>query len=237
MFTHSKDISFIGGGRTDLVVLAFIALVTAFIYFLIIQPRRERVRKSAAPTRLELRETDMANGSAPHSDQDATSTSIEASEACAAAMEDSVDLQSLMSAVREQAVELRCEHAKIVSNLSLNFDLLTSRLATIEPLLTKAVEANGKNEASVGLLTVSNDEYKRKLAEAERAVACYRPLAIKLEDDLQIARAQVAEADRKFAALEGDYVKAQGATNELFQKMSSAEMARQRAAEENSALT
>ncbi len=152
-------------------------------------------------------------------------------------MEHNTDLQSLVSAVREQAIELRGEHAQVASSLSLKFDLLTKRLATIEPLLAKTLEAARKNEASVGLLTASNDDYKEKLAEAERDLVFYRPLAIKLEDDLRVARHQVADIDRRFAALETDHAKAQGGRNELVQKMFSAELARQRMAEENAALT
>jgi chromosome segregation ATPase len=152
-------------------------------------------------------------------------------------VEHNTDLQSLVSAVREQAIELRGEHAQVASSLSLKFDLLTNRLATIEPLLAKALEAARKNEASVGLLTASNDDYKERLAEAERDLAFYRPLAVKLEDDLRVARHQLADIDRRFAALETDHAKAQGGRNELVQKMFSAELARQRMAEENAALT
>jgi chromosome segregation ATPase len=146
------------------------------------------------------------------------------------------DIDSLVSAVRDQAVELRCEHAKAVSNLSLNFDLLANRLSTMEPLVKKAMEAAKESESSVGRLTASNADYDRKLAQAERDLAFYRPLALKLEDELRVARNNIAESERKFAVLDSDHARSQGAHNELFQKMASAEMARQRASEENSAL-
>jgi chromosome segregation ATPase len=151
-------------------------------------------------------------------------------------VEHTTDLQSLMSAVRQQAVELRGEHAQVASSLSLKLDVLTNRLATIEPLLAKAMEAAGKSDASVRLLTASNDDFKEKLAEAKRDLASYRPLAIKLQDEIRVARHHVAETDRRFAALDADHAKAQGARNELVQKMFSAELARQRMAEENAAL-
>jgi hypothetical protein len=151
-------------------------------------------------------------------------------------VEHNTDLQSLVSAVREQAIELRGEHAQVASSLSLKFDLLTHRLAIIEPLLAKALEAARKNEALVGLLTASNDDHKGKLAEAERDLAFYRPLAVKLEDDLRVARHQVADIDRRFAILDADHAKAQGGRDELVQKMFAAELARQRMAEESVAL-
>ncbi len=151
-------------------------------------------------------------------------------------MEEGTDLESLMSAVRNQAVELRGEHAKAVSNLSINFEVMTNRLSMIEPLLAKAMETASKSEISVGLLSASNEDYKRKLVEAERDLAYYRPLARRLDDDLRITRNSLTETERRFAALEGDHATAQGEHNNLFQKMASAEMARQRAAEENTAL-
>src|SRR5271166_66183 len=172
-----------------------------------------------------------AGGSAPEFDHNETRQ-----KAGGEPVEHNTDLQSLVSAVRDQAIELRGEHAQVASSLSLKLDLLTNRLATIEPLLAKTLEAARKNEASVGLLTASNDDYKEKLAEAERDVAFYRPLAVKLEDDLRVARHQVADIDRRFAALETDHAKAHGGRNELVQKMFSAELARQRMAEETVAL-
>ena len=176
-------------------------------------------------------EAEAAGGSAPEFDHNETRQ-----KAGGEPVEHNTDLQSLVSAVREQAIELRGEHAQVASSLSLKLELLANRLATIEPLLAKAMEAAGKNEASVGVLTASNDDYKEKLAEAERDLGFYRPLAVKLEDEIRGARRHVAETDRRFAALEADHAKAQGARNELVQKMFAAELARQRMAEESVAL-
>ena len=141
-----------------------------------------------------------------------------------------------MFAVRDQAVELRCEQLKVASNLSFDFDVLTDRLSTIEPLLNKAMKSARKSEASVTLLTASNDELKQKLSDAEGDLAFHRPLVTRLEDELKIARVQLQETDRRLTALETDHAKAQGAYNELFQKMSSGEISRQRVLEENVAL-
>ncbi|VFU09900.1 protein of unknown function [Methylocella tundrae] len=224
------------GGKMDLIFLILFAVALGAIYLLIIRPLQKRARENAGASPagsavLQSGDTKPAGSSAEEFSQNNTLSTTGA-----AAMEDGADIESLMSAVRDQAVELRCEHAKTVSNLSLSFDVLTNRLATIEPLLAKAMEAAGKSEASVALLTASNDEYRHKLAEAERDLGYYRPLAMKLDDDLRIARNHLTETERKFAALESDYAKTQGAANELFQKMASAELARQRAAEENVAL-
>lgn len=223
------------GGKMDLIVLIFFALAIGAMYLLIIRPLRKSAWEnaglvSAASAVLQSKEAKATSSPAQEFNQDNTSSKA------GATVEDGTDIASLMSAVRGQAVELRCEHAKVVSNLSLNFDVLTNRLSTIEPLLTKAMEAASNSEASVGLLTASNDDYRRKLAETERDLGYYRPLAVKLDDDLRVAHNHLAETDRKLVALETDYAKAQGACNDLFQKMASAEMARQRAIEENVAL-
>ncbi len=236
MFTPAlaQAINNIGSGNMDLIVLILFVLAVCVMYFVIVRPLQNRAREnvaliSAASAVLQSSEANATRAPAPE-------FGLSKAKSKGARPEDGTDIESLMSAVRNQAVELRCEHAKVVSNLSLNFDVLANRLSTIEPLLAKTMETAGKSEAAVASLTLSNDEYKRKLAGAERDLALYQPMAAKLEDDLRIARNRLVETDRKFAALEGDHAKAQSASNELFQKMASAEMARQRATEENFAL-
>ncbi|MEJ0095743.1 MAG: hypothetical protein WDN46_20745 [Methylocella sp.] len=235
MFTPAfAQVISVVGGKMDLIALIYFALIVGLTYFVIIRPLRKRARKNAhlISTAAPVRKSKEVKATSPPTPGQ-NSASLKGG---ATTVEDDMDIASLMSAVRDQAVELRCEHAKVVSNLSLNFDVLTNRLSTIEPLLAKMMEAASKSEASVGLLTLSNDEYKQRLSEAERDLALYQPLAVKLESDLRIARNRLAETDRKFVALETDYAKAQSASNDLFQKKSSAEMARQRATEENVAL-
>jgi chromosome segregation ATPase len=216
---------------------ASFAMALAVAYFVIIQPRRKRARDALLSSGAsEVHQCDESRSRrAPASEFDQDGTLLKPAASTLEGGGD-MDLESLMSAVRNQAVELRGEHAKAVSKLSLNFDLLTNRLSTIDPLLTKAMEAAGRSEASVNLLTGSNAEYKRKLAEAERDLETYRPLALKLEDDLRIAQSNLAETDRRLVALENEHAVTQGAHNDLFQKMASAELARERTSEENNAL-
>ena len=219
-----------GGGQMGfLVQFALLALTLGIMYFMIIRPLEKRAREhadliSAASAALKAREAQAAAQAAQQPDKEK------------AFLEAGADITSLMSAVRDQAVELRCEQLKVASNLSFDFDVLTDRLSTIEPLLNKAMESARKSEASVALLTVSNDELKQKLSDAEGDLAFYRPLVTRLEDELKTARIQLQETDRKFTALETDHAKAQGAYNELFQKMASGEISRQRVIEENVAL-
>ena len=146
------------------------------------------------------------------------------------------DLDSLMSALQNQALELRGKHASAVSSLSLDFDVLNNRLSTIGSRLNKAMEAAAKSEASVAVLTTSNDDYRRRLSEAEGELALLRPLTAKLEHELRLARNQLTETDRRLVTLETDYAASQGTCNELLQKMSSSDLARQRTMEENAAL-
>ena len=74
------------------------------------------------------------------------------------------------------------------------------------------------------------------MSEAEGELALLRPLTAKLEHELRLARNQITETDRRLVALETDYAASQGTCNELLQKMSSADLARQRTMEENAAL-
>lgn len=217
----------------ELLGLISFVLTGGVIIFLCIRERPNSVEEDADPEFAagERWEAKAASQSALDFDQDQTRW-----KAGAAPMQDSTDLQSLVAAARDQAVELRGEQAQVASSMSLKIDILTNRLATIEALLAKALEAAGKSEASVGLLSASNEDYEQKLAEAERDLAFYRPLSIKLEDDLRVARRHVVETDRRLAALETEHAKAQGERNELVQKMFSAELARQRMGEENAAL-
>jgi chromosome segregation ATPase len=146
------------------------------------------------------------------------------------------DLDSLMSAVQNQALELRGRHASAVSSLSMDFEVLNNRLSTIGSRLNAAMEAAAKSEASVALLTTSNDDYRRKLSEADGELALLRPLTAKLEHELRLARNQLTETDRRLVAVETDYTVAQGTCNELVQKTSASDLARQRTMEENAAL-
>jgi chromosome segregation ATPase len=146
------------------------------------------------------------------------------------------EIGSLMSAIRDQAVELRGKHAKVVSGLSLDFEVLTDRLATVGSRLNKALEAASKSEAAAAALAISNDEHRRKLADSDRELAFLRPLTAKMEDELRLARNQLTESERKIVAIETDRAEAQDSCNKLLQKMAASDLARQRTNEENIAL-
>ncbi|WP_156970892.1 hypothetical protein [Beijerinckia mobilis] len=230
-----------GSSETLVLVLQIllVPLAVALMYFALVRPLRKRALKdaelvSAAAAIVQSKEAEAAAAEKTQSQAQASPSG--AARSGSRKSESGDDIGSLMAAVRDQAVELRCEQAKVASTLSLDFDVLTNRLSTIEPLLTKVMEEANKNQATVALLTATNDDFRHKISELEGEIGLYRPLALKLEDDLRVTRSQLAETDRKFVALETDYAKAQSSYNELLQKMTSTELARQRAAEENVAL-
>ena len=60
--------------------------------------------------------------------------------------DDTTNIGSLMLALRNQAVEIRSKHATLVSGLSMDFELLSDRLATIGSQVSSAVELARKSE-------------------------------------------------------------------------------------------
>jgi chromosome segregation ATPase len=149
--------------------------------------------------------------------------------------DDTTNIGSLMLALRNQAVEIRSKHATLVSGLSLDFELLSDRLATIGSQVSSAVESARKSEISVAQLSVENDDYKKKLADAEHELDFVRPEMIRLEDELRTARKEFAERERRVIALGAENASAQRNHGELLDKLTSSEAARQRAIEERAA--
>ena len=208
-----------GNGLVDVALqFAAFALLVAVAYLLIVRPLHKLI----------TRPSQKREQSEPHEQREQRDMSSGGL---------STDLESLMSAIQNQALELRGKHASVVSGLSLDFEVLTNRLSTIGSRLNKAMETAAKNEASVGLLSTANDDYRRKLSDAEGELAMLRPTAAKLENELRLTRTQLTETDRKLAALENDYAGAQGTCGELQQRVASSDLARQRTMEENSALS
>jgi chromosome segregation ATPase len=123
--------------------------------------------------------------------------------------DDATNIGSLMPALRNQAVEIRSKHATLVSGLSLDFELLSDRLATIGSQVSGAVESARKSEASVAQLSAANDDYKRRLADAEHELDFVRPEMIRLEDELRTARKEFAEMERRTIALDAENARAQ----------------------------
>lgn len=229
---YMVESAFLEGAGVGSVLFALILVAT---YVAIVRPlRQRRMFASDAATAPNTILHNLAKTSGAPSPQAEGRNTLSKAEGTPLGGE--MDIKSLMSAVRDQALELRCEHEKAVSSLAFSFDLLTTRLSTIDPLVANIMEAASDHEASVGRLAVANDDIQRKLAEAERDLEFYRPLALRLENDLRSARHALQDADQKLAALEGDRGKDQGVHEELRQQATLAEAARQRAAEENNAL-
>ncbi len=145
------------------------------------------------------------------------------------------ELSSLMNAVKEQAIFLKCEQSKLISDWQIGLELLTSRMATLQPLLTHALKSNVEREQVNSRLAASESDLKRRLAESERELMHYRPAALQAEDELRNVRAQLSDNQRHAIALEAEFAKSQGAINDLFQKVTTAEASRQRIIEENAA--
>ena len=150
--------------------------------------------------------------------------------------DEATNIGSLMLALRNQAVEIRSKHATLVSGLSLDFELLSDRLATIGSQVSSAVESARKSEVSVAQLSAANDDYKKRLADAEHELDFVRPEMIRLEDELRTARKEFAETERRMIALEAENASARKANSELVDKLTSSDAARQRATEERAAI-
>ncbi len=142
-------------------------------------------------------------------------------------------IQSLIASVRSQAVEFRVQHSKAASDWTLGLNVLCSRISTLEPLLNKALQVANERQRDVDRLTELNDEIKQKLADAERQLLHYRPLAMQLDEELRSAKGQLEEGARHMGDLEAEYAKSQGAFNDLFQKLATAEAVGRRVAEEH----
>jgi chromosome segregation ATPase len=124
----------------------------------------------------------------------------------------------------------------LVSGLSLDFELLSNRLATMGSQVSSAVESARKSKASVAQLSVANDDYKRKLADAEHELEFVRPEMLRMQDELRTARKEFAEKERRAIALEAENTSAQKTHGELLDKLTSSDAARQRAIEERAAI-
>jgi len=178
----------------------------------------------------DIKQSNLDNDAAPH---------IPASEPMFNNVADSWDgfeqIESLMATVKNQAVDFRVQHAKTSSDWTLGLNVMTSRIATLEPLLNKAVDLAKDRQREVDRLASANDQYKKKLGDAERQLFHYRPLAIQLDEDLRTAKGQLEEGARHMGTLEAEFAKSQGAFNDLFQKLATAEAVGRRVAEEHQA--
>jgi chromosome segregation ATPase len=144
-------------------------------------------------------------------------------------------LLSLMDSVKDQAVTLQCDHAKFAADLDMRLEILANRMSTLQPLLGKSITQANEREQAIARLLEAQDELKRRMSDADRDLAHFRPLATKLGDELSAVQTQLAEKIQHCAVLEADNKKAHSTINEYFQRVATAEGLRQRALEENAA--
>jgi chromosome segregation ATPase len=150
--------------------------------------------------------------------------------------EDGTNIGSLMLALRDQAVQIRSKHATLASGLSLDFELMSDRLATVWSQVNSAVETARKNETTVTQLTMLNEDYERRCSDAEHELEFLRPELAKLDTELRAVRKEFSDVERRAVALEAENTTGQKTHNELFDKLTSSDASRQRAIEERAAI-
>jgi len=143
------------------------------------------------------------------------------------------DIQSLFASIQHQALDLQCQFTKAVTDWTVALNVLTTRASTMDPLLNEAVKGAKESQRTVDHLTALNKEFKIKSANAERDLLHYRPLALRLEDEVRVAKDQIEEQARRIRALESENAATVGEYNDLFQKLASVEARNQRLTEEN----
>jgi len=146
-------------------------------------------------------------------------------------------LTSLLNAVRDQAVALKVEQERSASNAKRELETLTTRMTTLAPLFTKAVETQIENERTIASQGAMMGDLHRRLGDAEREAAHYRPLAVQLEDELRVERGRLSNSLRDMAELELRYAKAQRRIDDLVQQVTTTEADAKRVAEENAAFS
>ena len=143
------------------------------------------------------------------------------------------EIASIMDALKEQAINLKCEHNKFISDWQIAVDLMANRVSKIHPLLAKNIEASAEREREMARLSASEAELARRLLDAERDLAHYRPAAMRLEDELHSTRNQLSDSRKRVEDLEAEREKSQRAFSDLANKAASDVAARQRLMEEN----
>jgi chromosome segregation ATPase len=145
------------------------------------------------------------------------------------------NLGSITSAAREQALQLRSEHAKASSSWSLELEVLANRLAILQPLVEKTLQTESQREKQLSAALSQLDERSKALSELQQELDHYRPLAASLDAELRAAKQATHESTRHLADIEAQHFQLQGRTNDLHQKLATTEALRQRAHEEKSA--
>jgi chromosome segregation ATPase len=146
-------------------------------------------------------------------------------------------LTSLLGAIRDQAVALKVEQDRLASASKRELDVLMNRMTTLVPLFSKAIDSQREDKLAIAELAHVEIELKRRLADAEKEVGHYRPLAIRLEGELGGERSKLERFGRELAEFELRQIKAQRRIEDLQQQVATAESYAQRTAETNSALS
>lgn len=143
------------------------------------------------------------------------------------------EIASIMDALKEQAINLKCEHNKFISDWQIAVDLMANRVSKIHPLLAKNMEAFADREREIARITTSEADLARRLLDAERDLAHYRPAAMRLEDELHNTRNQLSDSRKRVEELEAEREGAQRQYSDLANRAAADVAARQRLTEEN----
>lgn len=91
-------------------------------------------------------------------------------------------------------------------------------------------------ERELSAVTASREGFARKASDLEGEVNHYRPLCVRLEEEVRTLRSELTSARQYAEGREADHQKAQANINSLLQKLSTSESVRQRVAEEGAAI-
>lgn len=145
------------------------------------------------------------------------------------------ELDNLMKSVQQQAVDINCEASRF-SDLASRCDLLSSRVSTLQPLVSRLIENKAALEVSVAKAAAERDRAERRIAELDAELQHFRPLVRSLEEDLRAVNVRHQQAQSTINTLEGQIVQVQSESNALIQKLGTAETQVVRLKEENLSL-
>ena len=142
------------------------------------------------------------------------------------------EFDDLMNSIMQQSIEISCEFAAF-ANWSAQIETLSSRAATLQPLLKNLVKKSTQQATDLAAVSRKKESAERRIAELKSEVEHYRPLAARFEDELWAAKEKYGQSQTLLASLEAHFGQAQGYSNELMHKLSSAESKALRFSEEN----
>jgi len=144
-------------------------------------------------------------------------------------------LATLMAGLKEDAVALKCQQEKALSDWQFGMDHLSDRMTTLQPLLAKSIKAGAEREEALSRSVSAEKDLKHRLAQAERDLAHYKPLALQFETELRTLRHDHAMAQSSAIASENECRKALGMVNDLQQRLAITDAERQKLQENHNA--